>query len=323
MFDFAWPWLFAFLPIPFLFRKLLKAYERQDNALKVPFFQRINFDSTSFQKNSSESFFALTLLTIAWVCLVASAAQPRITGDAIELPSSGRDLMLAVDVSSSMRTDDMILDQRRFPRIVVVKSILKDFLEKREGDRVGLILFGTNAYLQAPLTFDLNTVSQFIDEAVLGIAGRNTAIGDAIGLAIKRLKDRPESQRILILLTDGANTAGTDPLETIELANISKVKVYTIGVEAESRWQRSGLDESTLSKLASETGGQYFRARNPQELAQIYAKLDEIEEIKQSGQFFRPQKSLYYYPLTGCILTTLIVLSLPFFQQLKSPLKNE
>lgn len=313
MFEFSWPWFFLLLPLPLAYRQLLPAAPKNDMALKVPFFSRIQLEAVSKNNKKNKNFPLLLLLTLAWLCLIASAAQPRLASEPIELPNSGRDLMLAVDISKSMRSADMVLDQRRFPRIVVVKSILTDFLERRQGDRIGLILFGTRAYLQAPLTFDLSTVSLFIDEAELGLAGERTAIGDAIGLAIKRLKDKPEGERVLILLTDGANTAGTDPLDTIELANISDVKIHTIGVEAENMWQRSGLDENMLATIAQKTGGQYFRARNPKELAQIYATLDQIEEIQQGGDFFRPQKSLYYYPLAASAILLLAALIFPLF----------
>lgn len=317
MFEFEWPWLFVLLPIPFIVRQFLTPEEKNESALKVPFFSRIETASNLQNSKRSKNTFSLMCLSMAWLLLIAAAAQPKFVGELIELPSSGRDMMLAIDISPSMVKEDMIYDRQRFSRIVVVKSILKDFLEKREGDRVGLILFGSNAYLQAPLTFDLATVSQFIDEAVLGIAGDTTAIGNAIGLGIKRLKERPESQRVLILLTDGANTAGTDPLETIELANISKVKIYTIGVEADSRWQRSGLDESTLAQLAQKTGGQYFRAKNPAELASIYSRLDEIEEIAQDGQFFRPEKSLFYFPLAASSIFTFLALAMPSLNRMR------
>ena len=323
MYEFVWPWVFLLLPIPIFFRKHLRRDESLEFALHVPFFDRLDVEKKSQTKKRVQLNLPLILISLAWFSLIASVAQPRISGEPIELPSSGRDLMLAVDISRSMAEEDMVYEAQRFSRIVVVKSILKDFLKKREGDRVGLILFGSNAYLQAPLTFDLNTVSQFIDEAVLGLAGRSTAIGDAIGLAIKRLKKRPESQRVLVLLTDGANTAGMDPRETIELAQLSKVKIYTVGVEAESRWRRSGLDENTLALLAQETGGQYFRARNPAELAQIYSRLDEIEVIEQDGEFFRPQKSLYYYPLLACIILLCLALASPLLQRSKVDARHD
>ena len=214
----------------------------------------------------------------------------------------------------------MVVEGENISRLVIVKYILGEFLEARKGDRVGLILFGTNAYLQAPLTFDLATVQQYLEETTLRLAGERTAIGDAIGLAVKRLKDRPESQRVLILLTDGENTAGNiDPRKAADLAAQAGIKIYTIGVGAESMQVSNGffggsrmvnpsseLDESTLTYIANETGGQYFRARDPKELLSIYETLDQLEEIEQDESNFRPVKSLYYYPLALCIVSTMV-----------------
>ena len=171
------------------------------------------------------------LLWLAWMMLITAVARPQWIGEPIELPNTGRDLMLGLDLSGSMQIEDMQIGSRLVPRITAVKAIAADFTQRRQGDRVGLILFGTRAYLQAPLTFDLSTVTRFIDEAQLGFAGEDTAIGDALGLAIKRLRERPASSRIFVLLTDGQDTASTvDPMEAAALAAQLNVKIYTIGI---------------------------------------------------------------------------------------------
>ena len=323
MIEFALPWVFVLAPFPLAFYWLLPRNKEKNQSLAVPFFDRAEEASTNSSampigRNKLWKFLALGLI---WLALLTSAAQPHRLGEVLALPTAGRDLMLAMDISGSMSTADMVVEGENISRLVIVKYILGEFLEKRKGDRVGLILFGTNAYLQAPLTFDLNTVKQFLDETTLRLAGERTAIGDAIGLAVKRLKDRPESQRVLILLTDGQNTAGNiDPRKSADLAAQAGVKIYTVGVGADVMRVSNGffggsrtvnpsseLDESTLSYIAEQTGGIYFRARDPKELLSIYDKLDALEEIEQEDANFRPLKSLYYYPLAIACIASLIL----------------
>jgi len=174
---------------------------------------------------------------------------------------------------------------------------------------VGLILFGTQAYLQTPLTFDRKTVITLLNESAIGLAGDNTAIGDAIGLAVKRLKNQPANSRVLILLTDGANTAGeVSPIKAAELAAENQLKIYTIGIGADEMQVRSffgsrtvnpsrDLDEKTLTAIADTTGGRYFRARNTEELDKIYQLLDELEPVEKDKQYYRPRSELYPWPL--------------------------
>ena len=228
--------------------------------------------------------------------------------------------MLAVDISGSMEQTDMELNGRAVTRLLAVKKVLNDFLSRRGGDRVGLILFGSQAYLQAPLSFDLKTIETLLMESEIGLAGKSTAIGDAIGLGIKRLRKRPDDQRVLILLTDGANTAGAiEPLKAAELAQMEQLKIYTIGVGATEMTVRglfgsrrinpsADLDESTLTAIAEQTGGRYFRARNTAELDEIYRLIDELEPVEQDGEFWRPQRSLLHWPLIGVLLCSLLLM---------------
>lgn len=320
MFSFAWPWLFLLAPLPILLRMLAPQAKQEQAALRVPFFQRAQAalgGKMGAQKNAS--FFAFIIALLVWLLLLAAAAKPQWMGEPISLPTSGRDLLVAVDISGSMSEEDMLVEERQIPRILIVKYVVGEFLERRINDRLGLILFGSNAYLQSPLTFDRKTVNQLLQEAQLGFAGRQTAIGDAIGLAIKRLKDRPDSQRVVILLTDGANTAGeVDPRQAADLAAQAGVKVYTVGVGADQMTRFVGpfartvnpsadLDESTLQYIADTTGGKYFRARNPQELELIYRTLDELEPVEQEAEVFRPQRSLFYWPLAAALALSLLM----------------
>jgi Ca-activated chloride channel family protein len=304
------------LPLPLLAYWLLPRAQQEAAALRVPFFDSLA-DTSSLSRSSGQNRLLRYLLIAMWCLLVFAAARPQWVGKPITLPTSGRDLMLAVDISGSMETPDMVVQGQQVPRITVIKHVVSEFVERRQGDRLGLIVFGTQAYLLAPLTFDRTTVKELLQETHLGFAGEQTAIGDAIGLAIKRLRDRPEGKRVLILLTDGANTAGeVAPRKAADLARQAGVKIYTIGLGAESMEVQSSLfsnftrrinpsadlDEEALQYIADQTGGAYFRARNPQELAQIYALLDELEPVEQEDEVFRPTSALYYWPLGLALL---------------------
>ena len=317
-FEFVWPWLLLLLPLPLVVRRVVAGVTQRDAALTVP-------DVRAFRLPESTAGFAprrhwgrLLLLTLIWLALLAAAARPQWTGAPVALPTSGRDLMLAVDISGSMGYDDMVVGGQTVSRLVAVKAVVTDFIERRAGDRVGLILFGTQAYLQAPLTFDLTSVNRLLDEAPVGIAGGKTAIGDAVGLAVKRLRVRPQEQRVLILLTDGANNVGeVAPLKAAELAATEAIRIYTIGIGGERRQRLLGriinpsadLDEETLTEVARATGGRYFRARNPQQLEEIYDIIDALEPLEQEADTYRPRTALYYWPL-GLALIGFVALSL-------------
>lgn len=318
--DFAWPWLFALLPLPLLALLLPRAEVSRPAALRFPFFAA--FEDSTTTRGRRGKFWRLPLALLAWLLLVAAAARPQLIGETVHLPVAGRSLMLAVDISGSMQTDDMRIGGQRMTRLTAVKQVAGDFLEAREGDRVGLILFGDQAYLQAPLTFDRRTVNTLLNEAAIGLAGRSTAIGDAIGLGVKRLQDQPEENRILILMTDGANTAGAvSPLKAADLAATANVRIYTIGIGASERIVRGlfgnrrlanrELDEETLRAIADKTGGRYFRARDTGSLADIYALLDEIEPVSEDTQSYRPVDELYAWPLAGSLLLTLLMALFP------------
>ena len=298
--EWLWPWVFAAAPVPWLVHFFSHDKSQQSAALRAPFAARWRglSGSGASAKSSRGSWW---LLWLAWMMLITAVARPQWIGEPIELPNTGRDLMLGLDLSGSMQIEDMQIGSRLVPRITAVKAIAADFTQRRQGDRVGLILFGTRAYLQAPLTFDLSTVTRFIDEAQLGFAGEDTAIGDALGLAIKRLRERPASSRIFVLLTDGQDTASTvDPMEAAALAAQLNVKIYTIGISrnlGRTSRGRSEVDEAMLNAVAEATGGRYFRATSPAELEAVYALLDELEPVEQEASTFRPKRALSWIPL--------------------------
>jgi Ca-activated chloride channel homolog len=318
MFEFAWIWVFIVLPLPLIFYWLPARPENQPAALKVPkLMQGLNASQT---KKTTHKL-RLVVATIAWCALVTAAARPQWLGEPVSIPAEGRDLMIAVDLSGSMKMEDMEVNGRAVDRLKMIKYVLSDFIERRVGDRLGLIFFADTAYLQAPLTYDRETVNQLLKESLIGLVGEQTAIGDAIGLAIKRFNAKEKSNKVLILLTDGQNTAGNiTPEQANELAINNGVTIYTIGVGADSMMMQSffgsrqinpsqELDEDMLTKIATSTGGQYFRARDVASLQNIYATLDELEPIARESRQMRPLQALYYYPL-GLALCLTVLLSL-------------
>ena len=323
MLDFVWPLFLLLTPLPWLVYRWLPSAKQDQAALIAPFYKNwLKINQTSGRPAIPTALYALIAIIVIWLCVLLAAARPQWIGEPIALPSDGRDLLLAVDISGSMQAEDMTNGRETINRLQAVKKVVGEFAEKRQGDRLGLILFGSNAYVQSPLTFDIKTVRQFLDEAQIGFAGKETAIGDAIGLAVKRLRQRPADSRVLILLTDGANTAGeVEPIEAAKLAQQSDITIYTVGIGADemsvpgifgSRFgarrvnPSADLDESSLRKIANTTGGRYFRAKNPEELAKIYDLVDQLEPLEQEAATFRPKTELFHWPLA-------IALCLSFF----------
>lgn len=311
MIAFEWPWLLLALPLPWLVRYFLQPAATQEAALWVPFLE--DFGAGESDRPLRILNWVLWLAVLAWCLLILAAMRPQWLGEVVDIPITGRDLMLAVDLSGSMQEQDFVLKGEQVDRLTATKWVAGDFIERRIGDRIGLILFGERAYLQAPLTFDRETVKTLLNEAVIGLAGKATAIGDAIGLAVKRLRDRDEANRVLVLLTDGANTTGRmEPVEAARLAASQGLKIYTIGVGADEMLVRdlfgmrklnpsAELDEEALKTIAEVTEGRYFRARDTSELEEIYHLLDELEPIAEDAKPFRPRQALYYWPLAGAL----------------------
>jgi Ca-activated chloride channel family protein len=313
--TFAWVWLLLLLPLPWLVRRLLSAAPKASlQALRVPWFAMM----TATQSGLMKKPLLAAVASLAWVLLVVAAARPQWVGEIETLPVTGRDLLLAVDISGSMDTQDMVLDRKAVNRLAVVKKVAGEFIQRRRGDRVGLVLFGSRAYLQTPLTFDTETTAILLEESEIGLAGRETAIGDAIGLAVKRLRDDAASERVLILLTDGANTSGeVQPMQATEFAAREDMTIYTVGVGADEMMVQdffgsrlvnpsADLDEDTLKAIAERTGGAYFRARDAEALARIYEQLDELEPVESDQESIRPIDELFFWPLSAAFLLVLL-----------------
>jgi Ca-activated chloride channel family protein len=299
------------LPLPWLLYLWQKPAQPRGSTVFVPMAITLSARSTPVPVTSNQSRWIFAAI---WLLLVAAAMRPQWLGEPQAVPTTGRRLMLAIDVSGSMATEDMA---GGLSRLRVVQEVAGRFIDGRHGDRVGLILFGTQPYLQAPLTADLTTVHRFLNESVIGVAGTETAIGDAIGLAIKRLRAEADAghaaapgQTVLVLLTDGENDAGAmPPLEAANLAAQSGLRIYTIGVGAapDSGFfgmggGNSDLDEDTLKQIAKITGGEYFRATDVNALQAVYRQIDRLEPAAGTQQWLRPADERFNWPLTAALL---------------------
>lgn len=322
MLSFKFLWIFVLLPLPAMIKT--KARHQQFNAT-------LNWQGfTSFVSASSATQHKRKWLWGLWALLLLACSRPTWFGDPIELPVQGRDLMLAVDLSGSMAMEDMQVQGEMTNRLNAIKHLMSEFIEQRVGDRLGLILFGTHAYLQAPLTFDRKTIAQYLKESEIQLVGESTAIGEAIALGVKRFHDKTHSNKVLILLSDGRNSNNSlNPVEATELAKHAGVTIYSIGIGADEMEHKTlfgtfkvpthlDLDEVTLTKISNETGGRYFRARTTQDLEQIYQLINKLEPISEDTKSYRPHKELFYWPLACAVfisLGLLIFSSLSFRQR--------
>ena len=332
MLSLAWPLMLLALPLPFVVRAMLPEARRlQEAGLRVPSIAGFAM-LTDRSKSEQLLKWRFWVAIVAWILLVIAVARPERIGDELDVPVSGRNLMLAVDLSGSMDQKDFELGNRTVDRLTATKAVAADFISRRERDRIGLILFGERAYLQVPLTLDRETVKILLMEAFIGLAGEKTAIGDAITLAVKRIHDQETDagEQVLVLLTDGANTAGEiDPMKAAELAAQVGLRVYTIGIGAEQLEVASiiggrrrvnpsaDLDEETLTGIANLTGGRYFRATDTATLQDIYRLVDELEPVEEPEAGFRPVKSLFYLPLSGAFALAALLGLLSLAQSLR------
>ncbi|MDI1251757.1 VWA domain-containing protein [Thermomonas sp.] len=323
--GFAWPWLLAALPLPLLVHVLVPARKNSGAALRVPWADRVQRIAAAGDGAVRVHGFRW-LAFLAWCLLCIAAARPQQLGPPIAPPQVGRDLMLAVDLSASMGEEDMQLGGRMVDRLTAAKAVLSDFLDRRAGDRVGLIVFGERAFALTPLTLDRDSVRDQLGDSVVGLAGRATAIGDAIALATKRLQPKEHAngsskQHVLILLTDGVNTAGTlDPEKAAKIARDSGVRIHAIAFGGNGSSMSvfgfqlpmggDDVDEAGLRRIAALTGGRFFRARDTDDLAGIYAEIDKLEPLQRQGRAVRPKIERYPLPLGAALSLGLLVLVL-------------
>ncbi|MYD42836.1 MAG: VWA domain-containing protein [Gammaproteobacteria bacterium] len=313
MIELLWPWAFVILALPIAVRFLMPPHASNEAALNVPHVEAFMFDQSALANQAkASSLLLLAIACIAWLALATALARPQWTGAATVLPSSNRDLVLAIDISGSMGQQDMRVTGRNYTRIAVVKHAVQDFVEQRDGDRIGIVLFGSLPYVYVPLTPDIGTASEMLEDAPIGIAGRSTAIGDSLGLAVKQLLNHPADHRVVVLMTDGKSNFGElEPRDAAELALASDVTVYTIGIVPPSssrgffaplQRQTENVDEELLQEIAAKTGGKYYKATDLSALTSIYDEINALEPIDREGQIVRPTRALFHYPLTTALL---------------------
>ena len=328
MISFAVPQAFALLLLPFLIYYLFPAaLKMYGDALKFPFVQdiiKIKNNSSNGIKLSGDtkvySFLKLFLLALLWGAIVLALSRPQWVGEPLKVKHEGRDILLVVDISTSMNERDFEYQGRIYDRLSAVKSVVSRFVDERADDRIGLVLFGTRAYLQSPLTYDKQALKNILQDVDAGMAGNSTSIGDAVGLALKNLaiSENQTQNKVIILLTDGENNDGRISVpEAIKLAAQENVKIYTIGVGSDTEAflgglfrisTGSGLDEASLKQLADATKGNYFRAKDVASLLQIYDEINQLEAVEQQGRFLRETKDLFYYPAAIALLLFLLLI---------------
>jgi len=320
MLEFSWPWIFLALPLPLLIYWLVPRAPRQDAALRVPFFRRLVQLHTDSSRSFNKNILVLLCCVVIWLLVVTASSRPQWVGEPIDIPTTGRDMMLTLDLSGSMEARDMFLNNTQLSRFQVMKAVISDFVEKRQGDRLGIGLFAAHAYVMTPMTRDLETVARLVDELEIGMIDESaTAIGDAIGLSVKHLREQPDNNRILILLTDGINNAGElTPSQAAQLARTEGIKMHIVGVASDQFAQRSlfgnragalvsEIDDDAMAAAANITGGEYFRARTLEDMVQIYDDLDAMEPIEQDDQTYRPITQLFHWPLGAALLLSFLL----------------
>lgn len=303
MIQLAFPWAIPLLPLPWLIWRFAPPHRERVTALRVPFFRQVSHALGQEPRIGSvvlaRTRIQMITAAFCWGLIVIALAGPERVGRPIEIEKSARDMILAIDVSGSMDTVDFTDAQgEKRQRFSAVQDVVRAFVQGREGDRVALIVFGSKAYLQAPLTEDLQTITDLLDRTQVGMAGPQTALGDAIGLAIHTFEASEIDERVLILLSDGSDTSSRmDPVNAAEIAKDNRVTIMTIGVGDPEASGEDKVDVKTLEDIARRTGGQYFFAADQSALTAIYARIDEQSPRQVETLSYRPRRSLAWIPL--------------------------
>jgi Ca-activated chloride channel family protein len=320
MIEFVYPWAFVLLLAPVLVTLFAPAYKERKSSIKVPYFARL-VDVTGETPQSgavllNRNNIQRIIVAFSWLCIVTAIAKPEMIGAPINQEKSARDLMVAVDLSGSMSVEDFTLPDKKnttkavkVNRLVAVKEVLNNFVKGREHDRLGLILFGDAPYLQAPFTDDIPTWQALLNESDIGMAGQSTAFGDAIGLAISVFEQSETQNRVLIVLTDGNDTASkVPPVEAAKVAAAHDIKIYTIAIGDPSAVGEEKVDLDVLQEMADITQGKSFQALSSKELLQVYAEIDKLEPQQFDSLSFRPRVSVHHYPIILFVSIYLIAL---------------
>ncbi|KIC44126.1 membrane protein [Ruegeria sp. ANG-S4] len=312
MITFAALWAFLLLPLPLLIYFLAPPHREESSAIRIPFFRHVaqaaGVDPQAGSIIPNRARFPAVLVVLIWVLLVIALARPERLGEPVVIEKSARDVVLALDISGSMdQRDFQSTDGTPKQRLAAVKDVLRDFIAQRQGDRMALIIFGTRAFVQAPFTEDLNSLNGFLDQTQVGMAGPNTALGDAIGLGIRTFESSEVDQRLMIVLSDGADTSSRmTPVNASAIAADKGVVIYTIGVGDPEASGEDRVDLGALQDIADRTGGAYFYADDEDALAQTYQRIDQLNPRIVETQSYRPRESLAHYPLILALLLFLV-----------------
>lgn len=319
--HFIWPLMLSVFPLPWVIRRLWKPANQEQTPLLAPqIMHRVEQQLVQpkwVQPTQQNRLMPMSMIFL-WSLLILAAMRPVWFLTPTPFNATGKDMILAVDLSGSMHTNDMQMGAHDVNRLTAVKSVVHQFIQKRQGDRLGLVVFGTQAFIQSPLTYDLKTVQTLLDETAIGMAGNNTAIGDAIGLTLKHLKSMgaKANKTVLILLTDGSNTAGAvQPIAAAKRAKKAGLKIYTIGI---GRQKSSGLgsffnptssdmDVATLKRIAKITGGKFFYAPDTLILNKVYQTINKLESSPYQLHQYRLQTELYPWPLGLFMILSLLL----------------
>ncbi|MFT5041263.1 MAG: Ca-activated chloride channel family protein [Hyphomicrobiaceae bacterium] len=318
MVEFADPWLLAMLPLPLLTWWLIPPHRQRVSSLRVPFFNELvavaGAEASSGAIVMRRRALQMILAVGAWALLVLGLAQPEYVGEPIVRTSAARDVMLAIDLSGSM-------DYRDFPdgngkivrRLDAVQRVVDQFVSERDSDRLGLIVFGDRPFVQLPFSRDVETARALVDLMDVGMAGPQTALGDAIGLAIHSFESSEVEERLLILLTDGNDTASKmSPLNAAGIAQLAGVEIYTIGIGDPTAQGEDKVDFDVLRSVAERTGGRFFDAQNENALAEVYQRIDEMAPADVRTQSWRPRQSLVHWPAGAVVVWVLLGYGLLF-----------
>ncbi|WP_281613176.1 VWA domain-containing protein [Flammeovirga sp. SubArs3] len=321
-FEWTYPWVFTFVIIVPLVYWILPPMRKKTAALVFPSFSRAvqvsGINPRKKSKVSKKSVFQWFTLFLIYIGILVGAAGPKLVGQPEKKIKTARSFLITADMSFSMDNKDWVVEKQRLTRWHAVQKLMTEFIKGRKSDRMGLVLFATHPYLQAPLTEDLHSVMFMLNDAEVGMAGQMTGIGDAIGYSMKVFEQDTTKEKVILLLTDGVDSGrGTNPLDAAAVAKNDSIKIYTLGIGDPTG--RDKIDEKTMTYIAESTGGQYFRAMDEKELKKAYKALDDLEPIKYETSTLKPEVLLYFYPIAVSIaLSFLLIFYLNVVSLLKS-----
>jgi len=310
-FEIAYPWVYFLILLPLFIYWLAPPFRIKSASLQVPNLEKAASITGLTPRKSAlvtkKNKLVSILLFVIWILILMTLSSPRLVGEPELKVKTSRNFLIVADISFSMANSDWVIEGKRATRWEAIKSVMHEFIEKRTGDRMGLIFFGSSAYVQVPFTSDLKTVELLLEEADVGMAGQMTNIGKAVVKGIEMFDQDTIKTKVMLVLTDGVDS-GTEilPLDAADLAKKDSIHIYTLGI-GDPENSGSDLDEKTLKEISEMTNARYFRAIDTEELSEIYTELDKLEPIEYEEETFKPTTLLYHYPLTLAIIITVVL----------------